>query len=193
MAGQKKDDRTPRLGGPLEFLRYVWAVDHELKSASKNLARRTGLTERQRLVLKILGKQPSASPGDLAASLHVHPSTMTGILQRLVASGMVIRSRDGEDARRGALELTEAGRAASEVKGAPPYEQAVRKALGRFDEASLEIARQVLAAISEELSARPSADAKPEPKPARATPAKAAKAAAPAPAKAAKAAPRSRR
>jgi DNA-binding MarR family transcriptional regulator len=165
MAGTRKDDKTPRLGGPLDFLRYVWAVDHELKSASKTLARRTGLTERQRLVLKILGKQGTASPGELAVALHVHPSTMTGILQRLTGAGLITRSRNGEDARKGALELTDDGRAASDGKGGPPYEQAVRKALGRFDEASLETTRQVLAAIAEELAVKPAVDARPEPKP----------------------------
>jgi DNA-binding MarR family transcriptional regulator len=190
MAGTRKDDKTPRLGGPLDFLRHVWAVDHELKSASKTLARRTGLTERQRLVLKLLGKQPGAGPGELATALHVHPSTMTGILQRLTAAGMLVRSRSEDDARRGALEVTDLGRSASEGKGGPPYEQAVRRALGRFDEASIDTARQVLTAIAEELAARPP-EPRQEPRPTRA-PAKAppatrpSRATAAAPAKAAK-------
>jgi DNA-binding MarR family transcriptional regulator len=202
MAGSKpvskKDEKVPRLGGALDFLRHVWAVDHELQSASKTLARRTGLTERQRLVLKLLGKQGGGSPSELATSLHLHPSTMTGIVQRLVRDGHVARGKHGEDARKEALSLTDKGRAALEVKGGPSYEQAVRKALGRFDDTSVETARQVLAAIAEELAARP-ADARPPRggSSTRATPALAAPTARPVKAGASKAAkpasPRSRK
>ncbi len=184
----KKDEKSVKLGGPLDFLRFVWAIEHELQSASKTMARRTGVTERQRLVLKILGKNASASASDIAGILHLHPSTMTGIVQRLTARGYIARSKHAEDARKGKLELTAKGKAVNDQKGSQAYETAVKKALGKFDDTKLDVARDVLAAIADELGAKPAAEGKPAAKKAPAK--KAAKPAArKAPAKAAAKAP----
>jgi DNA-binding MarR family transcriptional regulator len=40
------------------------------------------------------------SPGELAAQLHVHPATMTGILDRLEKGGWIVRERDSPDRRK---------------------------------------------------------------------------------------------
>jgi DNA-binding MarR family transcriptional regulator len=47
--------------------------------------------------------------GDLAAILHVHPSTLTGVLQRLVAQRWLLRVDDLRDRRRAVLRLTARG------------------------------------------------------------------------------------
>jgi DNA-binding MarR family transcriptional regulator len=167
----KKEDKSVKLGGPLDFLRFVWAIEHELQSASKTMARRTGVTERQRLVLKILGKNASASASDIAGILHLHPSTMTGIVQRLTARGYIARSKHAEDARKGKLELTAKGKAVNDQKGSQAYETAVKKALGKFDDAKLDVARDVLSAIADELGAKPAPEGKPAAKKAAAKPA----------------------
>ena len=159
MAG-KKEDKNVKLGGPLDFLRFIWAIEHELQSASKTQARKTGVTERQRLVLKILGKQAGASASDIAGILHLHPSTMTGIIQRLTARGYIARSKHAEDARKGQLELTAKGKTVNDAKGVLAYEAAVKKALGQFDEANLEVTRSVLSAIASELGTKPAAEPK---------------------------------
>jgi|GEM_PF-883380 len=159
MAG-KKEDKNVKLGGPLDFLRFVWAIEHELQSASKTMARKTGVTERQRLVLKILGKQAGASASDIAGVLHLHPSTMTGIVQRLSARGYIARSKHAEDARKGQLELTAKGKAVNDAKGILAYEASVKKALGQFDEAKLDVARSVLSAIATELGTKPAGEQK---------------------------------
>jgi DNA-binding MarR family transcriptional regulator len=75
------------------------------------MARELGLTGPQRLVLRIVGRFPGIPAGELAALLHVHPSTLTGILQRLEKSGWVKRRVHPRDRRRVLLGLTERGRA----------------------------------------------------------------------------------
>src|SRR3954469_22948255 len=79
------DPEGESLGDVLEFMRVLWALDHALQSASKSMAARLGVTGPQRLVVRMVGRYPDISAGALARLLHVLPSTLTGVLQRLVA------------------------------------------------------------------------------------------------------------
>src|SRR5512146_2700458 len=94
------------LGAPVEFLRLLWAVDHGLQSASKRMAQSLGVTGPQRLVIRIVGRVPGISPRRLAEGLHVHPTTLTGVLTRLVDHGLLARRGDASDRRRMILTLT---------------------------------------------------------------------------------------
>ncbi len=98
------------LGPVLEFMRLLWATDHGLQSASKAMATRLGVTGPQRLVIRILGRRAELSAGELSRILLVHPSTLTGVLQRLQGRGLVERRADPQDRRRALLRLTPAGR-----------------------------------------------------------------------------------
>src|SRR6266540_480401 len=95
-----------RLGPVLEFMRALWALDHALQSASKRMESRLGITAPQRLVVRIVGRFPGISAGEVAEILHVHPSTLTGVLKRLEGRGFVARRADPRDARRALLGLT---------------------------------------------------------------------------------------
>ena len=68
-----------------------------------------GVTGPQRLALRVIGLFPGVSAGDLAATLHVHPSTLTGVLQRLSAQRWLRRVDDPRDRRRAILRLTARG------------------------------------------------------------------------------------
>lgn len=109
-----------------------------------------GVTGPQRLVIRLLGRFPGASAGTLAELLHVHPSTLTGILKRLGARGLVTRRVDPEDARRALFELTTKGREIDQTR-AGTVESCVRRALSQIDESRLDIACDVLRVISETL------------------------------------------
>lgn len=98
-------------GGTLEFMRLLWALDHVLHKQSKWMARRFGVTGPQRFALRVVGREPDLSAGRLAEILKVHPSTLTGILQRLERRGFLARRIDANDRRRVRLELTASGRA----------------------------------------------------------------------------------
>jgi DNA-binding MarR family transcriptional regulator len=100
----------PSLGPALDFLSLLWRVDHALQRRSKRTALELGLTGPQRLVLCILGRFPGRPAGRLAALLHVHPSTLTGVLQRLERAGLIKRRTDPRDGRRALFGLTERGR-----------------------------------------------------------------------------------
>jgi len=93
----------------LQFMQLLWAVAHGLERISKRMTGDIGVTGPQRLVLRVVGLFPGTSAGDLSAVLHVHPSTLTGVLQRLVAQGLIARSDDPGDRRRAVLRLTARG------------------------------------------------------------------------------------
>jgi hypothetical protein len=89
----------------LDFMRLLWSVEHGLERMSKRMGSELGITGPQRLVLRIVGRFPGISAGDLAHVVRLHPSTLTGILQRLVTRGLIERRRDPADSRRACLHL----------------------------------------------------------------------------------------
>jgi DNA-binding MarR family transcriptional regulator len=94
----------------LQFMQLLWAVVHGLERISKRMTGDIGVTGPQRLVLRVVGLFPGMSAGDVATVLHVHPSTLTGVLQRLVTQRLLVRSDDSTDRRRAVLRLTKRGR-----------------------------------------------------------------------------------
>src|SRR5437762_12214338 len=107
---EHEDDKGPPLGAVLDFMRLLWAVDHSLQSASKRMESAFGITGPQRLVVRIVGRFPGISAGGLADILHVHPSTLTGILRRLEMRGVLQRRGDPNDGRRALFTLTNRGK-----------------------------------------------------------------------------------
>src|SRR3954452_9543984 len=145
------DDRGPPLGAVLDFMRLLWAVDHALQSASKRMESTLGMTGPQRLVVRIVGRFPGIAAGRIAGILHVHPSTLTGVLKRLEARAVLQRRPDPRDARRALFMLTNKGRKLDTVRTGT-VEQAVRRVLLK-DPEKVASAQEVLAARSEELDA----------------------------------------
>lgn len=109
-----------------------------------------GVTGQQRLVIRIVGTFPGVSAGDIAKILHIHPSTLTGILQRLADHDLLRRSLDPEDARRARLELTAKGKRLT-APGVGTVEIAVKRVLARFDEAEVGSTRELLTALADGL------------------------------------------
>ena len=124
----KRLDPPFDLGPDLAFLRELWALDHALQKCSKRMARDLGVTGPQRLLLRVVGRYPAIPPGQAARALDLHPSTVTGLVQRLESGGYLRRTVDPRDARRVMLSLTEAGRALDR-QSSGTIEQAIRQLL----------------------------------------------------------------
>ncbi len=139
-----------RLGPVLEFMRALWALDHALQSASKRMEVHLGVTAPQRLVVRIVGRFPGISAGEVAEILHLHPSTLTGILKRLQDRGLVERRPDPGDARRVLLHLTRRGRSIDGLRTGT-VESAVRRALSEMEPAASRRAREAAVALTSEL------------------------------------------
>jgi DNA-binding MarR family transcriptional regulator len=134
----------------LEFLRLIWAVHHGLEKTSKKMDVQLGITGPQRLVLRIVGRFPGIPAGGLAEILHVHPSTLTGVLKRLEQRGFIERRPDPRDARRASLGLTASGRRLDEVKTGT-VEAAVNRALQAAGSSQVRAAGRVLRILADTL------------------------------------------
>src|SRR6516162_388271 len=136
----------------LKLLRVLWALDHALNARSKAMGAALGVTGPQRTALRLVALTPGISSGELAALLHLHPSTLTGVLERLVRRGLLERKRDPFDARRALLRVTPAGlRLLQHRKGT--IEEVVRLALRKEKKASLRTVVEVLQRITSALDA----------------------------------------
>lgn len=142
--------KGPPLGEVLEFMRLLWAVDHGLQSTSKRMESSLGLTGPQRLVVRLVGRFPGITAGKLAQILHVHPSTLTGVLKRLEKRGVLERKADPLDGRKALFALTEVGRAL-DIPSEGTVEAAVQRVLSRLPRARILGTQEVLTALAEEL------------------------------------------
>lgn len=131
-------------------MRLLWAITHGLESTSKRMLSEIGVTGPQRLVLRIVGQNPDIAPGELARVMHIHPSSLTGLLQRLVSSKLLRRQPDPTDGRRSTLTLSPIGRQIN-ARRAGTVEAAVQRALATVPAEKLRIVEDVLKALALEL------------------------------------------
>jgi MarR family transcriptional regulator, organic hydroperoxide resistance regulator len=146
--------RREQVGGDgvLPFLRLLWAIDQGLQGHSRRMEKDLGVTGPQRLVIRMVGAHPGLTPGELATQLHLHPSTVTGIVKRLLARGLVKRRVDTEDRRRLLFDLTPKGKRVYNVRRGT-IEAVVERALQRIEGADRAAAERALAVLGDELAA----------------------------------------
>ena len=129
----------------------VYSTAHAFNRVYKPLLDALGLTYPQYLVLLVLWEEDGQSVGRIGAKLLLDSSTLTPLLKRLEAAGLVKRTRSAKDERVVDIMLTEKGRALQEKARSAP--NAVGCATGETDEdrralhqAILRIRKSLLAA-----------------------------------------------
>jgi MarR family transcriptional regulator, organic hydroperoxide resistance regulator len=132
----------------LNFLQVLWRVVHGVERVSKQMAAARGVTGPQRLVLRMVGLRPGVSAGAVAATLHLHPSTLTGVFRRLERQGFVTRESHPADRRRAVFRLTAKGRRINSVRRGT-IEARVRGALRGLTAVEQKCARRALAALAD--------------------------------------------
>lgn len=140
----------PALGKVLDFMRLIWVVDHALQETSRRTGATLGVTGPQRLVIRIFDRFPDVPAGHLAGVLHLHPSTLTGLLARLERQALTTRQCDRWDGRKWLVVLTSKG-PRFDVRTEGTVEMAVRRALAGVSPRRLRSARDVLVALSQAL------------------------------------------
>jgi DNA-binding MarR family transcriptional regulator len=151
MADRADGDSGFQLDPTLDFMQLLWTIEHGLQKRSKRMKAEKGITGPQRLVVRVVSQFPGISAGDLARLVKLHPSTITGIVQRLVAAKLLRRERHPEDSRRVRLWVTSrAARHAQPVTGT--VERTVREVLKHARPSDVARARTVLAELARQLS-----------------------------------------
>jgi MarR family transcriptional regulator, organic hydroperoxide resistance regulator len=94
-----------------EFLDLHSKTAKALRALAEEVMQRHGLHLGQNHLLAALWEEDGATPGDIAAALHVTTPTIVKMATRMSAAGLLTRRRDEKDNRLVRLWLTDAGRA----------------------------------------------------------------------------------
>ncbi|HWL83303.1 MAG TPA: MarR family transcriptional regulator [Roseomonas sp.] len=89
----------------------IYAANHAFTAAYKPLLEPLGLTYPQYLVLLILWEREGRTVKEIGARMHLDSGTLTPLLKRMEANGLLQRERDAEDERQVRIRLTEKGTA----------------------------------------------------------------------------------
>lgn len=143
-----------------DLLPLLWEAHHALQGMSRQMERTLGVSGPQRLVLREVGRRPDLPPGELAELLGVHPSTITGLVDRLVDRGLMHRVRRADDRRSSHLRLSPTGEALLH-QDAPTIESVVESATCEMPLEVRLAAADVLHTLS--LALRAAADGAPPP------------------------------
>jgi DNA-binding MarR family transcriptional regulator len=120
-------------------------IVHSIDLHSRRLLAECEVTAPQLVCLHMLDNEGPLTSRALAGKVHVNPSTLVGILDRLEAKGLVLRRRDPEDRRSVFVELTRAG-AAFVAKAPSPLQAAL---VGRLRRLSRKEQRKLAQSLEE--------------------------------------------
>lgn len=94
-----------------DHLAYIIAsVNKQLEDELQERLRAVGLPIEQMRILKVLADSDGLAMGELATQALVEPTTLTKIIDRMVAEGLVTRLLDAEDRRRVLIALAAGGK-----------------------------------------------------------------------------------
>ena len=106
-----------------ETLIALRRIVHALEANAREMARASGLTQSQLLVLHTLSRNGQEMPRDIARSLGVGQATISIQIDKLEARGLVRRERRQVDRRAIWVILTESGRKLLDQTPDPLYER----------------------------------------------------------------------
>jgi DNA-binding MarR family transcriptional regulator len=125
----------------------------ESRRLSKDEAQRYGVTPTQLSVLKLLHEIGDLSLGSLSKEIRAHNSTVTGIVDRMEAAGLVERARSEEDRRVWIIRLTSAGRKVAERAHVSPWDT-LRDAIEALSPSELEKLMVLLKKVAERVQTK---------------------------------------
>jgi DNA-binding MarR family transcriptional regulator len=132
-----------------QFCFALYSASHAVTRTYKPLLDRLGLTYPQYLVMLVLWEQDGILVKDIGARLFLDSGTLTPLLKRLEANGLVGRNRDPLDERQVRISLSPAGRALRDQ--ATPIPEQLLCASGQ-EAAALGRLRTELSAVRDGLS-----------------------------------------
>jgi DNA-binding MarR family transcriptional regulator len=92
-----------------EIMQSLRRIIKAIQNYSYEVSEKFGITGPQLWALKTISQHEGLSLGELSKGMYLHPSTMTGLIDRLEKKGFVERYRDQEDRRVIKLRLTTGG------------------------------------------------------------------------------------
>ncbi|WP_394782078.1 MarR family winged helix-turn-helix transcriptional regulator [Undibacterium sp.] len=93
-----------------QFCFALYSASLAMTKTYKPILDKIGLTYPQYLVMMVLWQQDNILVKDIGESLFLDSGTLTPLLKRLEAAGILLRTRDEQDERQVRITLTPAGR-----------------------------------------------------------------------------------
>ncbi|MBI5369530.1 MAG: MarR family transcriptional regulator [Planctomycetes bacterium] len=124
------------------------SVFQQVDRFSKQSLARFGVTGPQIWALRTIEEREGITLGELTRAMYLHPSTLTGIIDRLVQSGLISRERSPEDRRVIRVRLRPRGRRILARAPEPPR-QRLALGLANLDRKQLEALRRAVACIGQ--------------------------------------------
>jgi len=134
MSGSRKDRRRTAVDRIVQTGIYLQSESRRL---AKEQCARHGITATQLNVLKLLESVGDLSLSELSRRMAAKNSTITGIVDRMVAAGLVAREQRAEDRRVWTIRMTDAGRAMARRIDVAPWDL-LRAALQALPPAELD-------------------------------------------------------
>ncbi|HET7577661.1 MAG TPA: MarR family transcriptional regulator [Bacillales bacterium] len=101
---------TPEQEKSYQVLRSFRRVNRVLYHLLRKAADDLDVTVVQIMVLHVLAEKPNIGLNELAERLQLGNSTMSGVVERLVSAGLIVRERSAEDRRSLVMRLTPEGK-----------------------------------------------------------------------------------
>lgn len=111
-------DRDMAISNTVQGLRRIFKA---VQDYSQDVSHRFGITGPQLWALKTISQTDGLSLSELSKKMYLHPSTVTGVVDRLENKGFVVRERTSPDRRVIRLRLTAEGH--NLMKNAPSSTQ----------------------------------------------------------------------
>ncbi|MGD0230737.1 MAG: MarR family transcriptional regulator [Syntrophorhabdales bacterium] len=102
-----RTERDLKISETVQSLRRIFKA---IQDYSQEVSSSFGITGPQLWALKTISEYESLPLGELSRKMYLHPSTVTGVVDRLEAKGYVSRDRDREDRRVVKVHLTDEGK-----------------------------------------------------------------------------------
>lgn len=139
------DTRSDLVG---ELFAVVGRFRRQLRRSTGGGFDRTGLTQSQAELLRLVGRRPDISVREAAAELGLAANTASTLVSRLAADDLLTRTVDSADRRVGRLRLTEAAQEVAD-RSRLARRAALAGALEALDEAQIDDLTRGLTVIAE--------------------------------------------
>ena len=128
---------TPSVGASMQVSFALYSAANRVIRLHRPLLEPLGLTYPQYLVMVTLYASAPRAVGEVGTALDMDTGTLTPLLKRLEAAGLVTRTRDRADERRVLIDLTDEGRSLRREIESVPSKVNTRCDLTEADQAAL--------------------------------------------------------
>jgi DNA-binding MarR family transcriptional regulator len=138
---------------PIEVLKKFRLIYGSVRQQFRDIENRCGVSGSQLWILQEVGRTPYIGVSDLAQRLHIHQSTCSQLVEKLVQRGLLEKQRSQSDQRRVGLSLSiEAAELLVRAPG--PAEGLLPEALGALPDGVLEALDAALKEVIGQLRTR---------------------------------------